>query len=94
MKELIEQSDVKEVREKTTDEILNELSAYGEPWLSRFDSDWRCSVDVFVTGEGVTFKVKSEGFRTPQKACSDCHRKLSHALRRIREGKSVTERIG
>lgn len=94
MKELIEQSDVKEVREKTTDEILNELSVYGEPWLSKFNPDWICSVDVFVTGKGVTFKVKSEGFGTPQKACSDCHRKLSHALRRIREGKSVTERIG
>ena len=94
MKELIEQNDVREVREKTTDEILNELSAYGEPWLSKFNSDWICSVDVFVTGKGVTFKVKSERCMTPQKACSDCHSKLSHALKRIREGKSVNERIG
>lgn len=94
MKELIEQSDLKEAREKTTDEILDELSDYGEPWISKFGSEWKCSVDVFVTSKGVTFKVKSDGLATPHKACSDCHRKLFYALKRIREGKSVTERIG
>jgi len=93
MNDVTKHSDLKEVPVKSMDEILDDLSSYGEPWLSKFGSNWKCSVDVFVTGEGVTFKVKSDDCVTPHQACADCHEKLFYALKSIREGKSVTKQI-
>lgn len=69
------------------DECLERLEKYGEPRLSKNDIGWHCAIDVFVTGEGVRFEVKT-GFRekTPTGAANLCYQLLIKALDKIRKG--------
>lgn len=66
---------------------LEELAKYGEPRLSKCDKGWHCSIDVFVTGEGVEFKVRTD-FRqkTPTDAANNCYALLMKALEKIKKG--------
>ncbi len=48
----------------STDEILEELCKYGEPSLSKHNKGWHSRINVFVTGQGVEFKVQTS-FKEP-----------------------------
>lgn len=71
---------------KSTDEGLLALSQFGNPmlWRSTFEEQtgsWRCSLDVFVPGKGVEFKVRSDNFPAPYEAVQNCMERLYLTLR-------------
>ena len=62
--------------------LLADMSWYGNPRLSKFDIGWHACIDVFLTGDGVEFKVKSEfNCPTPIAATTECHQRLMSALK-------------
>ena len=73
----------------TLDEVLIDLSRFGEPRLSMSSgfngkSGWFCGIDVFITGEGIQFKITSEFYHAkPMGAASQCHERLLLALNDI-----------
>lgn len=77
-------------QEKSLEALLGEMSWYGYPRLNRFESGWHCSIDVFVSGAGVEFKVASE-FKHPtaRAAAEECSGRLEAALASISERKQV-----
>lgn len=65
--------------------ILASLAKYGRPRLGLYDGGWYCTVDMFVTGDGVEFKIASE-FKnpTPLQAAFVCWERLQHTLDGLR----------
>ncbi|MDC0003766.1 hypothetical protein OAE19_05135 [Porticoccaceae bacterium] len=71
----------------TIEEYLLELEKYGKPHLSKMDHGWNARIDVFVTGEGVTFKALSEfECPAPKDALAQCYERLNTALNKIKPG--------
>ena len=71
------------------EDCLIELEKYGEPMLSKMDKGWYSKVEVFVTGEGVKFDVKSRfDCKTPKDAANECYGRLLKALARIKNGET------
>lgn len=70
------------------EECLAELEKYGFPRLSKHDNGWHANIEVFVTGEGVAFKVASD-FRckTPKEAVNECYNRLIKAIKQIKDTK-------
>jgi len=64
---------------------LVELEKYGMPRLSKHDTGWRCEIDVFVTGEGVSFDVVSRANKTPKDAVNICFERLIDAIKKIKD---------
>lgn len=61
--------------------ILENLSNYGRPSLSLHDRGWHARLNVFVTGKGVEFDVKSEfTHATPKDAVNTLTDRLDKAL--------------
>ena len=70
------------------EDILIEFENYGEPRLSKLKSGWYSSVEVFVTGKGISFDVKSDyEWATPHGAASQCYDRLMLAIKSIKETK-------
>ncbi|EKD89532.1 MAG: hypothetical protein ACD_33C00046G0013 [uncultured bacterium] len=70
---------------KTLEELLNELSKYGEVSIRYFkDKTWYCCIDMFVIGEGISFKIASD-FKQPtaMNAAETCRERLISALKDI-----------
>ncbi len=68
------------------EDLLAVLSLYGKPRTGVFGSDgtWHCVVDVYVSGAGVSFEVKSEFKHTsPRSAAIQCVERLQEALSSI-----------
>ena len=60
---------------------LQAMSMFGYPRLSMFDNGWHSYIEVFVTGKGVKFDVKSEfGHTSPIEAVKECSERLIKAL--------------
>lgn len=76
-----------QVNDLSTDEALDRLCKYGEPRLSKHGAGWHCALDVFVTGEGVDFKVRT-GFDepTPNVAVRTCLGLLILAIKKLKKG--------
>lgn len=71
----------------STDEALNILQHYGKPKLGKYGG-WHCNVEVFVTGKGVSFEVKTDFKQSsPNLAARECLRLLLAALKDIKETK-------
>ncbi len=71
----------------TTDEALEKLESYGSPRLGKYDG-WHCAINVFVTGKGVSFEVKTDFKQSsPNLAARECLRLLFSALKDIKETK-------
>lgn len=69
-------------------ECLSELEMYGRPRVSKGSAGWNSSVDVFVTGKGVEFEVKSDyGCKDPTEAANQCYQRLVKAIKQIKETK-------
>ena len=68
------------------EQCLAELEKYGNPNLHKNDKTWSCNVEVFVTGEGTEFKVRS-GYncKTIREASNLCYARLMAELKRIKE---------
>ena len=78
------------IEQATTDECLIELRKYGKPRLGMWGSSrgWHACIDVFVTGKGVEFEVKSEfTHSTPKEALNVCYNRLMEAVQKIKETK-------
>ena len=68
------------------EDCLAELERYGKPSLSKLDGGWHSRMNVFVTGEGSEFKVKSEyDHSTPTEAINCCYERLISAISKIKE---------
>ena len=70
------------------EEILLELSRYGQPRLRKMSDGWYCSIEVFVTGKGVEFKVSSDfDDKAPKDAAVKCYELLLKAIQQIKDTK-------
>ncbi|MCK5601803.1 hypothetical protein KAR91_08045 [Candidatus Pacearchaeota archaeon] len=68
------------------EECLVELEKYGHPRVSKSKNGWNSSIDVFVTGKGVEFEVRSEyGMKTPKVAINQCYERLIQAIQKIKD---------
>lgn len=74
----------KESQFTSIEEGLNELCSYGKPSLRQMDQGWYCNINVFVTGVGVAFEVRSE-FTEPSPfiAIHVCYTRLIEALSKL-----------
>jgi len=65
---------------------LLELAKYGELMVCGYPDGWVVWLEVFVTGEGVAFKVKSgRRLETPTEAATQCYTRLAVAMKKIKE---------
>lgn len=72
--------------ELSLEECLAELEKYGNPRISKNDGEWSCGIDVFVTGEGTEFKVRSDwNHKSHADAANLCYTRLMAELKRIKE---------
>jgi hypothetical protein len=68
------------------EECLVELEKYGNPRISKDKDGWHCSINVFVTGKGTEFKVRSNWeHKTHAGATNLCYTRLMVELNRIKE---------
>ena len=69
------------------EECLIELERYGFPKVTKVNKDgWHSYVNVFVTGQGVSFEVKSDfGMSTPKVAINQCYDRLIEAIKKNKE---------
>jgi hypothetical protein len=69
---------------RNLEQILEELCQYGKPWLSKHNNGWHAAIDIFVSGTGVKFEVKTEfDCPTARAAAATCSDRLTAALRSI-----------
>lgn len=74
------------VEENGLEGVLEELRSYGHPKLLSNERGWWCYIDVFVTGTGVEFSVKSESSHSdPISAAKQCYKRLMKELKSIKE---------
>ena len=68
------------------EQCLEELEKYGDPSLSKNHNEWHCGIEVFVTGKGTSFKVRSDfKHKTHTEAANLCYARLMAELKRIKE---------
>ena len=74
-----------------TDTLLTGLSLYGKVWLFGNQQDgWKASVDMFVTGKGVTFEIKSDSkCKSPHDALTQLNNRVQQTLIDLKAGKDV-----
>lgn len=61
--------------------LINELSKYGKLSMMNLDNGWNVSLDVFITGRGISCKIRSEfDCKTPMEACLGCMERLQKFL--------------
>ena len=69
---------------KPLETILDDLSKFGNPRLSKLASGWYCSMEMFIQGRGIEFKVASEfGNSTAKQAALVCSERMYMALRDV-----------
>jgi hypothetical protein len=65
-------------------EALKYLCNYGNPRVSRINGGWCSSMDMFVSGKGVEFEIKSEfNHKTPEKAVEQVIERMVDALKKL-----------
>ena len=73
----------------TIEECLIELEKYGYPHVTKSkgieNSYWWAGIDVFVTGEGVSFEVRCSNAKTPKEALNSVYGRLMEAMQKIKE---------
>lgn len=74
------------------EEILEYLTRHGAPslWLMR-NGEWACTLDVYVTPAGTSFKIKFLTGKTPLAALIGCKKNLDDALDAITRGLNTTK---
>ena len=67
---------------------LQAMEMFGHPKLSKLKDGWHSWIQVFVSGKGVEFEVKSDyGHKSPIDATRECSERLVKALNQIIETK-------
>lgn len=75
----------------TLETLLLELSRYGQVRIGQYGSGstgWHCSLNLFVTGKGVSMEIMSEhssANMTPMQAAMQCSDRLVAALNEMKE---------
>lgn len=70
------------MNEHTTDELLNHLTQFGKPWLTRMDKGWHAWVNMNTTSRGSSFEVKSEmNHPTANAALMVCCERVQDAMK-------------
>ena len=77
---------------RSTDEVLLELSKYGDPSLWKGSLGWYCRVTVFVTGKGVKFEVVGECLEAPNEAVKNCYGLLIKAIEKVKNTNDAAEK--
>ena len=63
------------------EEILELMSKYGKPRLSRLSAGWYCAIDMWVGAKGVEFKIDSEcRHMVAADAARECLKRLDDVL--------------
>lgn len=73
-------------KEPSVERMLLELAMFGQPRLGIYGSGygWHCSVNMFVTGQGIQFEVKSSfDHLTPISAVKECMQRLYEAMSKL-----------
>ena len=71
------------------EEFLITLSKYGKPSLSIISDGWHCRLTMYVTSQGVDFKIDSEfSHKSPMAATKQCYDRLQQVLKDIERSKS------
>jgi len=64
--------------------VLLGMLDHGRPSVSHLSEGWHCSIDMNVSAEGSTFKIRSEfGHKTPMAAVRECVQRMNQALRKL-----------
>ena len=72
---------------KSIEGYLSELEKYGRPSLAKMRRGWHSNIEVFVSGEGVSFEVDSDfTHSTPTDSLALCCDRLKAALEKIKKG--------
>ena len=81
-------NDLEQVGDLSTDECLAEMAKYGLPRVFKMDGGWHACIDVFVTGEGVSFEVRTS-FKelSPNVAVNKCLQLLMKAIEDVKNHK-------
>lgn len=63
--------------------VLDQLSLHGTPRLHQFkDKCWSCCLDMHVSGEGISFEIKSDfTHSSPLDAALCCQDRMNSALK-------------
>lgn len=70
------------------EEFLITLSKYGKPSLSIVSDGWHCRLTMYVTSQGVEFKIDSEfSHKSPMAATRQCYDRLRQALKDLEQAK-------
>lgn len=67
------------------EQLLQELSKYGNPRVSKMKSGWYAAVDMFVVGRGVEFKIDSEFKSDHVTAAKECLDRVYAALTSLKD---------
>ena len=72
---------------------LKELQKYGRPHLSCMkDGDWYSSIEIFVTGQGINFKIQSEfDHPTPEDSLHELRQRVQQSLSELKNRPLLTE---
>lgn len=63
---------------------LDFLCKYGKPRLAKTDNGWYVSIEMFVNGEGVNFKIDSDfGLKTQKEAVHQCIDRLLKTIKSL-----------
>ena len=72
---------------KSIEGYLSELEKYGRPKLMKMQRGWYSGIEVFVSGQGVSFEVDSNyNHSTPTDSLALCCDRLKAALEKIKKG--------
>jgi len=65
----------------TLEQVLYELARYGQPYVMVSSSGWWSGVDMHVSAQGTTFKIRSDmGHKSPLDAALQCLEPVKQAL--------------
>jgi len=66
------------------DDVLLDMSRYGQPKLSMHDNGWYCWIKMHVTSQGATFEVASEfGHQSPRAAVDECRARIVATIKQF-----------
>ena len=65
---------------------LKELQRYGTPRLACMtDGEWHANIDIFITGQGISFKIASEfNHPTPEAAMHELKQRVQTSLTELK----------
>jgi hypothetical protein len=75
-------------KDETLEQLLDTLTAYGEPSIFMNDKKWHCRVNMNTNVAGAAFAVSSElKFKTPHGAAAQCLYRTLEAITSLSQKK-------